>query len=318
MSLTKAWTAVAMLACVERGDIQLTTRVAEVIPEFAVKGKHRITLAHLLTHTSGMPLGLPGLPVEKLGDLAANVRAICDMGPQSTPGTVVSYSASVGYTIIGEMIRRLDRKRRSFRQIINEDLLRPLAMTDSEPGSRADLESRRVPIVIRDPAPNVFEGPLLVRLNTLVNDTCEMPSGASLSTAADMFRFAEMLRCGGALNGSRILSPAMVQLATSNHTGLRPNNLMVMTREMEGMDEYPAYLGLGFSVRGTGIFLTPLGSLTSDSTFGALGIGSMLFWVDPERELTFVCLTSGLLGQYRNYLRFQRLSDIAVSSLVDP
>ena len=89
MSLTKSWTAAAVLNRVERGDVQLTTRVAEVIPEFGINGKQRITLAHLLTHTSGMPLGLPPLPVEQMGDLEANVKAICAMAPQSRPGQVV-------------------------------------------------------------------------------------------------------------------------------------------------------------------------------------------------------------------------------------
>jgi CubicO group peptidase (beta-lactamase class C family) len=318
MSLAKAWTAVAILNRIERGDIQLTTRVAEVIPEFGINGKLRITLAHLLTHTSGMPLGLPPLPEEQMGDLAANIRAICAMGPQSTPGTVVRYSASIGYTLIGEIIRRLDDGRRSFRQIMTEDFLRPLGMNDSEAGSRPDLEPRRVPVTIRDPNPNVFGGGLLMRMNTLVNATSEIPSGGALATAGDMFRFAEMLRQGGSLDGVRILSPAMVRLATTNHTGERPNNLMVMTRELEGMDEYPACLGLGFSLRGSGIYLTPFGTLASAGTFGALGIGSMVFWVDPASEISFVCLTAGLLGQFNNYTRFQRLSDLAHAALVDP
>ena len=168
--------------------------------------------------------------------------------------------------------------------------------------------------MIRDPNPNVFGGALLVRMNTLVNETSEIPSGGALTTGADMFRFAEMLRRGGQLDGACILFPATIRLATSNHTGERPNNLMVMTRELEGMDEYPAYLGLGFILRGHGIFLTPLGTLSSPGTFGALGIGSMVFWVDPERDLSFVCLTSGLLGQFNNYHRFQRLSDLAQSA----
>ena len=125
------------------------------------------------------------------------------------------------------------------------------------------------------PNPNVFGGALLVRMNTLVNETSEIPSGGALTTGADMFRFAEMLRRGGQLDGACILSPATIRLATSNHTGERPNNLMVMTRELEGMDEYPAYLGLGFILRGHGI--------SSDPTRNALiarDIRSSRYWID--------------------------------------
>ena len=115
--------------------------------------KQRITLAHLLTHTSGMPLGLPHCRWSKWAIWEANVKAICAMAPQSRPGQVVSYSASIGYTLLGEIIRRVDGGHRSLRQIFAEDLLQPLGMRDSGLSSRGDLEPRRVPIVIRDPEP---------------------------------------------------------------------------------------------------------------------------------------------------------------------
>ncbi len=58
----------------------------------------------------------------------------------------------------------------------------------------------------------------------------------------------------------------------------------------------------------------PLGTLTSPSTFGNYGAGSVLFWVDPELDLTFVALTAGLLPQAENIARFQQLSDLAVGA----
>ena len=54
MSLTKSITAVAVLQMVGRGLLSLDTRVAEVIPEYAQRGKHRVTIHHLLTHTGGI------------------------------------------------------------------------------------------------------------------------------------------------------------------------------------------------------------------------------------------------------------------------
>jgi CubicO group peptidase (beta-lactamase class C family) len=78
----------------------------------------------------------------------------------------------------------------------------------------------------------------------------------------------------------------------------------------------PANLGLGFFLRGAGLHPSILGTLTSAGTFGNYGAGSTLYWVDPARELTFVCLTSGVLEESQNILRFQRLSDLAVSAVV--
>ena len=56
------------------------------------------------------------------------------------------------------------------------------------------------------------------------------------------------------------------------------------------------------------------GTLTSAGTFGNYGAGSALYWIDPARDLTFVCLTAGVMDSTSNIERFQRLSDIAVSA----
>ena len=42
-----------------------------------------------------------------------------------------------------------------------------------------------------------------------------------------------------------------------------------------------------------------------------------MFWVDPERDLTFVLLTAGLLEENRNLDRCQRLSDLVQAAVVE-
>ena len=51
--------------------------MAEVIPEFAQKGKQRVTFAQLLSHTGGMPSELPFFPIDKF---PSNFRGSTDMG----------------------------------------------------------------------------------------------------------------------------------------------------------------------------------------------------------------------------------------------
>jgi hypothetical protein len=77
--------------------------------------------------------------------------------------------------------------------------------------------------------------------------------------------------------------------------------------------DFPAYLGLSFFLRGDGLFPTYFGLMASPETFGSIGSGSTLFWVDPKRELTFICLTAGLLEEGHSLERFQRLSDLAIA-----
>ncbi len=316
-SVTKALTAAAILARVDRGQLALTTRVAEIIPEFASKGKQRVTIAQLLTHTAGMSAGFPPVAQEMMGNLEAVVAAICQQGLDALPGEIVSYSPITAHAVLGEVVRRLDGGERSLRQIFAEDIFTPLGMPDTALGLRPDLAARRVPVVVRDRREGLFPPEVLEGFNVMLQEDTEIPGGGGVGTAADIFRLAEMLRRGGELDGARILSPAVIRLAATNHTGLRPNNLWNYTREVRNWDEFPASLGLGFFVRGTGIFPAYFGTLASPNTFGAVGAGSTLFWIDPERDITCVCLTAGALEESYSMERFQRLSDLVLSAVVE-
>jgi CubicO group peptidase (beta-lactamase class C family) len=315
-SVTKALTGAAVLACIDRGDLALTTRVADIIPEFAAKGKQRVTLAHLLTHTGGMSSGFPPVPPELLGDLETVVTAVCQQGLEARPGHEVSYSPMTAHAVLGEIVRRIDGGSRSFGQILGQDVFAPLNMHDTALGLRADLAARKVPVVVRDRTEGLFPPEVLESFNSLITEDAEIPGGGAVSTAADIFRFAEMLRRGGELDGARILSPAIIQLATTNHTGTRPNNLWNYAREERGWDAFPAFLGLSFFLRGTGICPTYFGTMASPGTFGGVGAGTTMFWIDPERELSFVCLTAGGLEEANSMERFQRLSDVVLAAAV--
>jgi CubicO group peptidase (beta-lactamase class C family) len=317
MSVTKTFTSAEVLRRVDRGEIRLTTPIADVIPEFGIKGKQRITVGQLLTHTAGMPPELPPMGPDQLRDNEAVVAAVCNQPLLAAPGPTVSYSPLGAHAVLGEAVRRLDGGSRPFRQILAEELFAPLGMKETSLGLRADLASRRVPVVVRDRSPGLFVPELLESLNDLLDETTEIPAGGAFATAHDVFRWGEALRRGGALDGARVLSPAILDLATRNHTGTEPNHLFDHAREARGWDPYPAYLGLGFFLRGEGIFPMPFGLTASPRTFGGLGAGSNMFWVDPERELVFVCLTAGLLEESRNIDRLQRLSDLVLSALTD-
>jgi CubicO group peptidase (beta-lactamase class C family) len=311
-SITKTLTAAMVLRRVDRGELALTTPIAELIPEFGTRGKQNVTVAHLLTHSSGIMSAPPPVPPETFGDFGAIVAAICEQPLEALPGTEVTYSALNAHAILAEVVRRLAGGRRRFRELLEEEVLGPLAMRDTWLGLRADLASRRVPIVVRDRSPGLFAPDLLEAFNVLLDEAAEIPAAGALTTAADLFRFAESLRTGA---DPRLLSPALMRLATTNHTGLRPNRLWNYARELRGWGEFPAFIGLTFWLRGTGIFPTPFGTLASPGTFGHPGAGSTIYWVDPERALTFVLLTAGLIEETRSVERFQRVADLVFASL---
>jgi CubicO group peptidase (beta-lactamase class C family) len=316
-SVTKTFTAAAVLRCIDRGDLQLTTPVADVIPEFGVKGKQRVHIAHLLTHTGGMPIDLPYIEPDRLGDTPSVALAVANQAPLVKPGRIVSYSPIGAYAVLAEVVRRIDGGSRPFREILDDEIFLPLGMKQTSLALRPDLATRRVPVVVRDPTPGIIPPEALEAINVLQTDCFEMPGGGALGTAHDLFLWAEMLRRGGELEGVRILSRALLELALSNHTGDEINHIFDGMCERRGWEPFPAYLGLGFFLRGEGIFPMPFGLTASPQTFGGLGAGSTLFWVDPQRDLIFVCLTVGVLEDSSNFERMLRLSDLVLAAVTD-
>src|SRR5262245_36489005 len=104
MSAGKQLTVALVLRCIEEGHFALSTPVADVIPAFAARGKARVTVAHLLTHTGGLPAMLPAmLAPELVGNLDAVVAATCESVIECLPGTRVSYSVIVAHAVLADL-----------------------------------------------------------------------------------------------------------------------------------------------------------------------------------------------------------------------
>jgi CubicO group peptidase (beta-lactamase class C family) len=315
-SVTKAMTNILVLRAVELGQLALTTKVVDIIPEFSGGLREQITLFHLITHSSGLPMVFtpkPGMYIDRLDEIIA---AICqNVHSVEPPGERCAYSPLANQALLGEALRRTDPKGRSYRAIVDEELFKPLGMTSSAIGLRADLKARHIVPDFRGNFPIEHPGHSNLGPNgAFEEEHAEMPWVGAVSTVPDMFRLAEMLRREGALDGVRILSPATLAMARRNWTGDKPNELYKVLAHKRGWEPSPAYIGLGFSLRGTAHAHHMFGTLTSAGTFGNYGAGSALYWVDPERAVTFVCLTAGVMESNDNIERFQRLSDIAISA----
>ena len=316
LSVTKAFTDVLAFSCIERGDLSLTTRVTEIIPEFKGGDKESVTLFHVFTHTAGSPPVLFPVEPKLMGNLEAVIAAICKLDLVSVPGTRVSYSPLWGHAILGEIVRRLDSKKRSLRDIFQEELFGPLGMKDTALGRRRDLSLRIVPIVAHSLDFGTQSAEEVENHNLFIVQGAEIPWMGAVSTAPDLFRFADMLRRGGELDGVRILSPATIKLATTIQTGTMVNEYHAPAVKQNKLQPGPANIGLDFLVRGEGVTLNAMGTLTSPRTFGKFGLGGTGFWVDPERDVTFVFLRSGLLEHFVDYANYQRLSDMAIAAVI--
>ncbi|WP_336978957.1 serine hydrolase domain-containing protein [Altererythrobacter fulvus] len=317
-STTKAFTNILILKAIEQGRFALTTKVRDVLPEFTGKPREEATFYHLLTHTAGMPgvwTPKPGMYLDRLSELyEATIEAVHGV---VEPGSRCDYSPLVNHVLMGMALVRTDPKGRDYQTLLHEDLFAPLRMDSTSMGLRADLKDRHVRPDMRGTVPIKHLSRNIEGDHALFEDPAtESPHVGCASTSGDLYRFAEMLRRGGELDGVRILSPRMIEVARQVHTGEMPNELYKAAHLRAGWQVAPAYMGLGFNVRGTAIVNHQLGTLTSPETYGNYGAGSTLFWVDPELDVSFAATSAGVMTQTANIERFQKLSDMIVSAML--
>jgi CubicO group peptidase (beta-lactamase class C family) len=135
--------------------------------------------------------------------------------------------------------------------------------------------------------------------------------GGLTGTTADYLRFAEMLRCGGKLDGERIIGSRTLRLMTANHL---PDNGELASTAMGAFSE-TAYDGVGF---GLGFAMT-----LSEVRAGAMGVGdfywggaaSTIFWVDPIEDLSVVFMTQLMPSATFNFRG--QLKNIIYSAIED-
>jgi CubicO group peptidase (beta-lactamase class C family) len=315
-SVTKAFTNLLVLRAVEQGLFTLTTPISTLIPEFTGHGREKILMWHLLSHQAGFPIIFevqPGWFINSFEEVSKIV--IAEVKPADAPCAKVSYSPLVNHVLMAEALLRTDPRQRRYRQMVQEDILDPLGMRDTAVGLRADLKPRKVVPDFQNNYPIGHKSRNMPGANGAFEDeTAEMPWVGVVSTVPDMFRFTQMFRNGGVANGNRMISPAMLQYAARNWTGDMVNELYAQRGRAEGLAPVPAYIGLGFSMRGTALCHHMFGTLASPGAFGNYGAGTSLFWVDPERDLSFTCLTAGVMEHNANTRRFQKIADIIHSA----
>src|SRR5207244_2336091 len=130
-SLTKPVTAAATLALVERGLCSLDEPIGRFVPETrTIAGGERVTVRHLLTHTSGLPGFAPDDAALRAAQaplsafFAAYLR--CPLG--FTPGAAFRYS-NAGVHLQAALIAHLTGQ--DYHEAVADLVLRPLGMHDS-------------------------------------------------------------------------------------------------------------------------------------------------------------------------------------------
>jgi serine-type D-Ala-D-Ala carboxypeptidase len=284
-SITKVFTATALMLLVEEGQVGLNRRVREYIPEFAGEGKDAILVRHLLTHTSGIsedPLEAYAKerPATTIPPTEATLHPLMSEhlvlrygGPLWKPaGAEMSY-ADFNFELAGEIVRRVSRK--SLADVARERIFEPLGMTDTH-YCRVDVPRHRR--AWRGPDP---EDPWRDAIET---ERIVQGSGRSWATAMDLAIFCQMFLNRGAYGDIRILSPATVSEMTRNQIpGVRSTFLNEVFPE--------ASWGFGWSVHGSKTGLC--GALYSPEAFEHWAASGAYVWADPVYDLVGIYLATG-------------------------
>jgi len=298
-SQTKMVTASALWQLVDRGALSFADRVADHIPDFARHGKGEITLFQLLTHQAGFPSARPG--PEVWSDHARLRAAVCDFTLEWSPGSRIAYHGASAHWTAAVLIEALTG--RDYHDVIRQDLLDPIGVTDVFVGVPPDAHSRCADMHHLQES-QIVPSP---DNNTAAFRAAGIPGGGGFATATGMAAFYQMLLAGGTLNGVRVLSPRVIQYATRNHSGNRTDGPSGIAQH-RGMT--PATRGITPTVRG-------LGTIASPTTFGHGGAGSSYSWGDPETGLSFTYLSNARLdGDWHNR-RLDQVGSLVHSALIE-
>lgn len=297
LSMTKPVAAVAVAQLWETGELGLDDPVAQHLPEFAARGKERITIRHLLTHTAGLRMLDTGWP--KLG-WDEIVARICAMRPEPRwePGLQAGYHRSSSWFLLGEIIQRLSG--RPFERYVRERIFEPLRMDDCWIGMPTDrfatYGERLAPTWDMTQSPPADFGWSDER-----HLTRSSPGENGCGPMRQLGRLYECLLAGGSLDGAHLLSPQTVEALTARHrVGL-----------VDKTFRRPLDWGLGFVVNSRYLGDDPVpygyGPHASTRTYGHSGYRTTAAFADPEHGLAVGFALNGAPEDDVHRLRADRL-----------
>jgi CubicO group peptidase (beta-lactamase class C family) len=275
-SMTKPITACAVLMLQDEGKLSVDDPVEKYLPELGdlktADGKPgKLTLKHLLTHTSGL--------AEATGEEAAKARTLADVIPlfckkplQFEPGAKWQYCQS-GINSLGRIIEVVSGQ--SYPEFLQKRLFDPLGMKDTSFYPTKEQLPRIVkPYKLVNG--KLAEGGFWSIFDPKNPDHFPAANGGLFSTASDYARFCQMLLNQGSSSGKQYLKPETVKLMATVHSG----ELKTGFTDGNGW-------GLGVCV-----VRQPQGvtAVLSPGSFGHGGAFGTQAWIDPAKQVLYVLM----------------------------
>jgi methyl acetate hydrolase len=290
-SLTKAVVAIAVLACVERGELDLDTPVRDIIAAFdnvmVLDGfdgdrprlrppRRQATVRHLLTHTSGLTYDAFSAELLRYGELSgvpmpsSGLRACFATPLLFDPGERFAYGMSTDWT--GQVLEALTGV--PLADHLRASVAEPLGLRDLAFTLNPDQRRRLAGVELREPDGS-FE---TIEFEWPVDPQFDSAGHGLYSTAADYMKVQRLLLRGGELDGVRLLAPETVAMMTRDQLGGMRIERMPSTRPQFTHD-----LDVGPGVTwGLDIMVTAVAEpgRRAAGSAGWCGTFNNYFWVD--------------------------------------
>ncbi|MFD4293695.1 serine hydrolase domain-containing protein [Rhodococcus sp. NPDC058505] len=228
-SLSKSFTALAVMQLVDQGRIALDSPITQYISWFRTAGgSEPITVRHLLEQTSGLPTAAGTVDLyEPSVTLEDRVRALADIELVSTPGAEFHY-CNKNYATLGLLVETVSGQ--AFADYVQAHIFDPLRMTRSF----TDLDAAR--------EAGLVEGTTTVFGASVERDTPAfpgaLPDGYLISTAGDLGHYLEF-QMTGSFDGVRLLSEAGLALMHAPAVPIADDGAL------SGVDDYGFGWGAG-------------------------------------------------------------------------
>lgn len=309
-SMTKPITSVAALILMERGRLDLSDPVSRYIPAFAasrvwVRGtvnepvtkptSNRMTVRDLMRHTSGLSAARDGHPVDELYKRHGHVHAgpmgmTLEQAANDWARLPLLYETGTGWAyshatdVLGRVIEVASGL--PLDTFFQREIFEPLGMVDSHfrvPAQKLD----RLAVLYRL-TPSGIERFREIEREVIDRDRYLSGGSGLVSTMPDFVRFAEVLRGGGTLDGTRLLGSRTVDFMRRNHL---PGDADLASFGRPIFAETPQH-GMGFGL-GVSVILDParFGVTSSIGEYGWGGAASTFFLVDPVEDMTATLMT---------------------------
>ncbi|RTQ47771.1 serine hydrolase [Hymenobacter gummosus] len=198
-SISKHFTALAVLQLAERGRLRLTDKLSAFVPGFPTGDA--ITVHHLLTHTAGLALDFEDMYLHQMSAPPDSVLAYLRRQPvKFAPGTGLQYS-NVGYYLLGLIIEKASGQ--TYGEYLQRHIFDVAGMRNTGLNSNLALVPRLARLYFRD-------GAALVK-NPAINWDVNLGHDGLYSTAEDLAKLDQAMR------GTALLSEASKALMNTQH-----------------------------------------------------------------------------------------------------